>query len=974
MVSSSTSGPAIPPGSSGESTPISDRLDISVDPGRLPSKVEVIEEKGVAIFLLKGEMKNDRTGQVHKFTARVSKEAWAAKAGISKGSIDDPGNIEKLTKYFEKTVTAIKTKIETDRTGRLVDTLAGKHIRVGQDSTEEAKVKFMDGTGRYVDPSEGTEKQVAQIIGDTYTEQMKTIMDLFKDAHSSEYAELVGGGSSVTTVATPESRTSGSVAPRSPAGGDDYDSVTTSAANTGASTPRKVGVEERGDDDDDDYRELPTAASSPGSRVESVGGSVPASGVTSPGDEDEVDSGVLTTSETPDAGGYGPLDHPEAATDSSVAGGAPVVPSSPEGTTFHGVLSDLESFQSRTATVLDVGLVDAGVTDDAQGKDSGPLQKMKREAKSAKKAAGAFFSDLWGWMKGGRTHREEINASAVELPGDKDYDKIAVDPGSGKDQHYQPLGQGETYLPKTTGDYTHVGDFVTQAGGEGLQAGVRTRGRQLQRRSLSERKITPISIPEGEILEMREVKAGHFGVVSQANRVHGVAQRVFKHIQDVDVKELETLCDQFGFSDLKAQLNGTVSPENMPQLRALKVLYKMKQEDSGLARKEIAEALVGLHTELTTTSAGLTSSSLVLQEQDKGEARRLFSEIMSDSAGGQLEDQLQKIMVQTETQDAGQSKAFVDLLLLIDRAHLENIALKQLKQKTDASTEANQKAAKEFHDEAVLNDQLPDDHPNIAKMRLVEMDRQLYLMGKFAEYGSLEDFLSNGFKIKGREPLSEQEVVGLIEGMAKGLQACAERRIVHRDFAPRNVLIDADNEGGICAKVTDFGMSRITEGDSAVVPNVAGEERPLQSVAPEELRREGSTEKSDVWSFGVMLRQMLLQESSPYEKRGYGNNIFLPVEVRDGRVSPVLTEDEERKAEKNTNIFQGQTARQLIGLIGLCCDFDPKNRPSFEEITQFLQGVKGAASDEHIGGPSDVGSGPVAGTGGYQAPPPIPDE
>ena len=99
--------------------------------------------------------------------------------------------------------------------------------------------------------------------------------------------------------------------------------------------------------------------------------------------------------------------------------------------------------------------------------------------------------------------------------------------------------------------------------------------------------------------------------------------------------------------------------------------------------------------------------------------------------------------------------------------------------------------------------------------------------------------------------LDPQEALAYAIEIARGLTVAHARQMVHRDIKPQNVLIDADGR----AKLTDFGISRELEGDGLTATGrVLGT---TDYVAPELAMGQGVDPRSDIYSLGVVLYEML---------------------------------------------------------------------------------------------------------------------
>ena len=160
------------------------------------------------------------------------------------------------------------------------------------------------------------------------------------------------------------------------------------------------------------------------------------------------------------------------------------------------------------------------------------------------------------------------------------------------------------------------------------------------------------------------------------------------------------------------------------------------------------------------------------------------------------------------------------------------------------------------------------DNANVVRLiGVVTAGDPLLVILEFCEKGSLDSYLEK----KGDIELDTQLKFALDCG--KGMKYLASLKFIHRDLAARNVLLGSD----LGAKIADFGLSRV-----AVDKNYyqgKGGQIPVRWTAPEALEHQRFTEKSDVWSFGILLFEIFTQAMMPY--LGW-NNAKVWVEVLGG--------------------------------------------------------------------------------------------
>lgn len=130
--------------------------------------------------------------------------------------------------------------------------------------------------------------------------------------------------------------------------------------------------------------------------------------------------------------------------------------------------------------------------------------------------------------------------------------------------------------------------------------------------------------------------------------------------------------------------------------------------------------------------------------------------------------------------------------------------------------------------------------------------------------GSLDKVIKNHY-INGT-PLSDTEkhdlAVGILEGL-RHLHNTGAQGVVHRDLKPRNVLIQKWR-GKYVPKITDFGLSKFSDSVSNSVISQSFKGGTLNYASPEQIKGEQIRRNTDLWSFGVILHELLTGEV-PYK-------------------------------------------------------------------------------------------------------------
>src|SRR5436305_1344240 len=168
------------------------------------------------------------------------------------------------------------------------------------------------------------------------------------------------------------------------------------------------------------------------------------------------------------------------------------------------------------------------------------------------------------------------------------------------------------------------------------------------------------------------------------------------------------------------------------------------------------------------------------------------------------------------------------------------VALKFLPPELTRDPDAKSRFLQEARSASVL------DHPNICTIHEVGEtdDGRLYLAMPYYDGETLRRRIERG-------PIPIDEAIDLAEQIARGLAKAHRGGIVHRDIKPANSMVTADG----VVKILDFGLAKLV-GAAAITRTGSSVGTPAY-MSPEQARGEDVDHRTDLWSFGIVLYEMI---------------------------------------------------------------------------------------------------------------------
>ncbi|XP_067097399.1 tyrosine-protein kinase fynb isoform X3 [Osmerus mordax] len=199
-------------------------------------------------------------------------------------------------------------------------------------------------------------------------------------------------------------------------------------------------------------------------------------------------------------------------------------------------------------------------------------------------------------------------------------------------------------------------------------------------------------------------------------------------------------------------------------------------------------------------------------------------------------------------------------------------------------------------------------HDKLVQLYAVVSEEPIYIVTEYMGQGSLLEFLKDG---EGRG-LKLPNLVDMAAQVAAGMAYIERMNYIHRDLRSANILVG----NNLVCKIADFGLARLIEDNEYTARQ--GAKFPIKWTAPEAALYGKFTIKSDVWSFGILLTELVTKGRVPYP--GMNNREVLE-QVERGYRMPCPQD----------------CPSSLHELMVQCWKKDAEERPTFEYLQAFLE-------------------------------------
>ncbi|CAL9703530.1 unnamed protein product [Knipowitschia caucasica] len=210
-------------------------------------------------------------------------------------------------------------------------------------------------------------------------------------------------------------------------------------------------------------------------------------------------------------------------------------------------------------------------------------------------------------------------------------------------------------------------------------------------------------------------------------------------------------------------------------------------------------------------------------------------------------------------------------------------------------------------------------HDKLVRLNaVVTIEEPIYIITEYMEKGSLLDFLKSDEGNRVQLP----KLIDFSAQIAEGMAYIEQRNYIHRDLRTANILV---NNALVC-KIADFGLARIIEDNEYTARE--GAKFPIKWTAPEAINYGSFTIKSDVWSFGILLTEIISFGRTPYP----------------GMTNPEVI----RALEKGYRMQRLDSCpSELYEIMMECWKNKPEDRPTFDYLQSVLEDFYTATESQY---------------------------
>ncbi len=207
------------------------------------------------------------------------------------------------------------------------------------------------------------------------------------------------------------------------------------------------------------------------------------------------------------------------------------------------------------------------------------------------------------------------------------------------------------------------------------------------------------------------------------------------------------------------------------------------------------------------------------------------------------------------------------------------------------------------------------EHNNICTIHEIDEteDGQMFICMAYYQGETLGEKIERG-------PLESEEVVEIAAQVAEGLREAHEKGIIHRDIKSGNIMITEKGQ----AKIMDFGLAKLAK--AKLKTDVGTTSGTAAYMSPEQARGESVDQRTDIWSLGVVLYQMITGE------------IPFKGEYEEAVVYSILNEEPEPIAKLNKEVPES-----LHTIVNMALEKDPAQR--YQSMGEMLTDLRSAKKD-----------------------------